>query len=254
MKEPIFTKEAVEKILAGQEEVGQKVDALFSLYNEDLNGLKMNRDDFKKEKEAAEAKVAELTAINAKSAEDFAKLQKQLEANSPDEIKKAYEQKQAELESSYKGVLVEKDNSIKDLTEKLALSQKNEHSLKCMQDFNKATAGFDIEPSSRDYLFAAIYGQDGSNFSERDLGNGLQLIDKNGHTGEGAVRAFLNTDFGKKFIKNLSSGGGAGTDGGKTNSQVINPFKKETFNLSEQARLFKEEPELYKQMKAAAGA
>ena len=80
MKDPIFTKEAVEKILAGQEEVGQKVDALFSLYNEDLNGLKMNRDDLKKEKEAAEAKVAELTATNAKSAEDFAKLQKQLEA------------------------------------------------------------------------------------------------------------------------------------------------------------------------------
>lgn len=254
MKEPIFTKEAVEKILAGQEEVGQKVDALFSLYNEDLNGLKMNRDDLKKEKEAVEAKNAELVAENAKSAEDFAKLQKQLEANSPDEIKKAYEQKQAELESSYKGVLEQRDTSIKDLTEKLAVSQKNEHSLKCMQDFNKATAGFDIEPSSRDYLFTAIYGQDGGNFSERDLGNGLQLIDKNGHTGEGAVRAFLNTDFGKKFIKNLSSGGGAGTDGNKTNSQVINPFKKETFNLSEQGRLLRENPELYKQMKEAAKA
>ena len=123
-----------------------------------------------------------------------------------------------------------------------------------MQDFNKATAGFDIEPSSRDYLFNAIYGPDGSNFSERDLGNGLQLIDKNGHTGEGAVRTFLNTDFGKKFLKNLSTGGGAGTSGNGTNSQVVNPFKKETFNLSEQARLYREEPELYKQMKAAAGA
>ena len=89
MKDPIFTKEAVEKILAGQEEVGQKVDALFSLYNEDLNGLKINRDDLKKEKEALETKVADLTAANAKGAEDFAQLQKQLEANSPDEIKKA---------------------------------------------------------------------------------------------------------------------------------------------------------------------
>ena len=254
MKDPIFTKEAVEKILAGQEEVGQKVDALFSLYNEDLNGLKMNRDDLKKEKEAVEIKLKESEASSAKVAEDFAQLQKKLEANSPDEIKKAYEQKQAELESSYKGVLEQRDTSIKDLTEKLALSQKNEHSLKCMQDFNKATAGFDIEPSSRDYLFNAIYGQDGSNFSERDLGNGLQLIDKNGHTGEGAVRTFLNTDFGKKFLKNLSTGGGAGTGGSGTNTKVINPFKKETFNLSEQARLFKEEPELYKQMKAAAGA
>ena len=63
MKDPIFTKEAVEKILAGQEEVGQKVDALFSLYNEDLNGLKMNRDDLKKEKEAVEIKLKESQVI-----------------------------------------------------------------------------------------------------------------------------------------------------------------------------------------------
>ena len=256
MKEPIFTKEAVEKILAGQEEVGQKVDALFSLYNEDLNGIKMNRDDFKKEKEALEVKVADLTAANAKGAEDFAQLQKQLEANSPDEIKKAYEQKQSELENSYKGVLAEKDTSIKSLTEQLAVAHKNEHSLKCVQDFNKATTGFDIEPSSRDFLFNAIYGQDGGNFSERDLGNGLQLINKDGQTGEGAVRAFLNTDFGKKFLKNLSSGGGAGTNGngGGSKGPVINPFKKETWNLSEQAKLLREDPEQYKLMKAAANA
>ena len=251
MKEPIFTKEAVEKILAGQEEVGAKVDALFSLYNEDLNGLKINRDDLKKEKEAAEAKVSELSAINAKSAEDFAQLQKQLEANSPDEIKKAYEQKQSELEGTYKNVLAEKDGSIRELTEKLALAQKNEHSLKCVQDFNKATEGFDIEPSSRDFLFNAIYGQDGINFSERDLGSGMQLINKDGQTGEGAVRQFLNTDFGKKFLKNLSSGGGAGT--GAAGSPVVNPFKKESLNLTEQARLLKEQPDLYRQMRAAAG-
>lgn len=254
MKDPIFTKEAVEKILAGQEEVGQKVDALFSLYNEDLNGLKLNRDDLKKEKEAAEAKVKDLTETNAKIAEDSAALQKKLEANSPDEIKKAYEQKQSELEGSYKGVLAEKDASIKSLTEQLATAQKNEHSLKCVQDFNKATSGFDIEPSSRDFLFNAIYGQDGGNFTERDLGNGLQLINKDGQTGEGAVRAFLNTDFGKKFLKNLSSGGGAGTGGQGGQKQVVNPFKKETFNLTEQARLLRENPDLYKQMKAAAGA
>ena len=253
MKEPIFTKEAVEKILAGQEEAGTKVDALFSLYNEDLNGLKINRDDLKKEKEAVEAKVAELTAHSAKVAEDYAELQKKLEANSPDEIKKAYEQKQAELENSYKGVLAERETSIKTLTEQLAVAQKNEHSLKCVQDFNKATQGFDIEPTSRDFLFNSIYGQDGGNFSERDLGNGLQLINKDGQTGEGAIRAFLNTDFGKKFLKNLSSGGGAGTSGTGGGQSVVNPFKKETFNLTEQARLYREQPELAKQMKAAAG-
>lgn len=258
MKEPIFTKEAVEKILAGQEEVGQKVEALFSLYNDDLNGIKMNRDDLKKEKTAAEDKLKELTAQNAKMAEDYAGLQKQLETSSPDEIKKAcekaYEQKQTELESSYKGVLAEKDAAIKDLTEKFENAQRNEHYLKCIQDFNKAAEGYDIEPSGRDYLFEAIYGHDGSKFVERDLGEGMKLYNTDGQTGLAATKAFFATDFGKKWIRNVSSGGGAGNNSNAgANANVVNPFKKETLNLTEQARLFRENPELYKQMKAAAG-
>lgn len=257
MKEPIFTKEAVERILAGQDEVGKKVDELLALYSEDLNGIKMNRDDFKAEKEKAEGKVKELIAQNAKVAEDFANLQKQLEASSPDEIKKAcekaYEQKQTELESSYKGLLEQKESAIKELTEKFEKAQKNEHYLKCIQDFNKAAEGFDIEPSGRDYLFEAIYGHDGSKFVERDLGEGMKLYNTDGQTGVAATKAFFATDFGKKWIRNISTGGGAGTSTGAQQSQVINPFKKETFNLTEQARLLKENPELYKQMKAAAG-
>lgn len=257
MKEPIFTKEAVERILAGQDEVGQKVEALFALYNDDLNGLKMNRQAIMEEKEKSEAKVKELVAQNAKVAEDFANLQKQLEANSPDEIKKAcekaYEQKQSELESSYKGVLEQKESAIKELTEKFEKAQKNEHYLKCIQDFNKAAEGFDIEPSGRDYLFEAIYGHDGSKFIERDLGEGMKLYNTDGQTGVAATKAFFATDFGKKWIRNISTGGGAGTSTGTQQSQVVNPFKKETFNLTEQARLLKDNPELYKQMKAAAG-
>lgn len=254
MKDPIFTKEAVLNVLAGQDEAEKKAEALLSLYNEDLNGLKINRDDIRKEKEQLMAENEELKRSGAKAAEDNAKLQKQLDASAPDEIKKAYEQKQTELESSYKGILAERDGSIKSLTEQLETARKSEHSLKCMQDFAKATAGFDIEPTSREYLYSAIYGADGSAFTERDLGNGLQLINKDGKTGEGAVRAFLSTDFGKKFLKNTSSGGGAGTGDSKKSGSGANPFAKETFNLTEQARLLKENPDLYKQMRTAAGA
>ena len=258
MKEPIFTKEAVMKLLAGQEENEKKVEALFALYNEDLNGLKMNRDDFKTEKEALEKKLAEATSQNAKIAEDFAALQKQLESSSPDEIKKAcekaYEQKQSELENSYRGLLEKKETAIKELTESLEKSQKTEHYLKCIQDFNKAAEGYDIEPAGRDFLFEAIYGQDGTKFIERDLGEGMKLYNADGQTGIAATKAFFNTDLGKKFIRNISTGGGAGSSsGGAGNQSIVNPFKKETFNLTEQARLLKEDPEQYKLMKAAAG-
>lgn len=251
----VFTKEAVEQILAVQDDgIEKKVESLLALYNEDLNGIKMNRDDLKKEKQAAQAKAEELEAANAKMAEDYADLQKKLEANSPDEIKKAYEQKQAELDNAYKGLLGEKESSIKKLTEDLAKSKASEHNLFCMQAFNKATEKYDIEPSSREYLFNDVFGQNGSNFSVQNFGEGDQLLNKDGQTVEIALRKFLDTDFGKKFIRNLSSGGGAGNNGGNSNQQLTNPFKKETLNLTEQARLLKENPELYKQMKAAAGA
>jgi hypothetical protein len=251
----VFTKEAVEQILAVQDDGNEKkVESLLALYEEDLNGLRMNRDELKKEKQAFQAKVEELTAANQKGAEDYAALQKQLEANSPDEIKKAYEQKQAELEGTYKGVLDTKESTIKKLTEDLAISKASEHKLFCLQAFNKASEKYDIEPSSREYLFNSVFGQNGSNFSIQNFGEGDQLLNKDGQTVDIALRKFLDTDFGKKFIRNLSSGGGAGTNGDGNNQPLKNPFKKETLNLTEQARLIKENPELAKQMKAAANA
>ena len=209
-----FTKEDVEKILAGQEENDKKVESILSLYNDDLNGLKLNRDDIKKERDSFKAKVEELTVANAKGAEDYAALQKKLEANSQEEIKKAYEQKQTELEKSYQGAISERDEKLKKYEDQLAVALSNERYLKCVQEFNRASANFDIEPSGRDFILSSIVGSKGENFSERDLGSGLQLIDKNGKTIEGSLRAFFETDVGKKFLRNGSSGGGA--QGGTT--------------------------------------
>ena len=45
------------------------------------------------------------------------------------------------------------------------------------------------------------------------------------------------------------SGGGSSYE----NEPKDNPFKKETWNLTKQGQLFKENPELYKKLKAAAG-
>lgn len=219
-----FTKEDVEKVLAGQDENDKKVEAIINLYNEDVNGLKLNREDIKKERDSFKAKVEELTAANAKGAEDYAELQKKLEANSPEEIKKAYEQKQAELEKSYQGAITERDGKLKTLTEQLAVAQGNERYLKCVQEFNRASMNFDIEPSGRDFVLSSIVGTKGENFSERDLGNGVQLINKDGKTIEGSLRAFFDTDVGKKFLRNGSSGGGAqggGSQGGTGVKQKI---------------------------------
>lgn len=233
-----FTKEDVEKILAGQEENDKKAELILSLYNDDLNGLKLNRDDIKKERDSFKAKLDELSAANAKSAEDYAALQKKLEANSPEEIKKAYEQKQTELEKSYQGAISERDTKLKKYEEQLAAALSNERYLKCVQEFNRASTNFDIEPSGRDFILSSIVGTKGENFSERDLGNGLQLIDRNGKTIEGSLRAFFETDVGKKFLRNSTSGGGAQggtTPKGTTEKQKITVSEFNNLSSVEQA-------------------
>ena len=60
-----------------------------------------------------------------------------------------------------------------------------------------------------------------------------------------AVEAGIN-----ERLRRSGAPGGAG--GGGTNSQA-NPWKKETFNLTEQGRILRENPELAKQLKVAAG-
>lgn len=57
----------------------------------------------------------------------------------------------------------------------------------------------------------------------------------------------------KKIIKApQNNGGGSGNAGGAGSGK--NPWSKDHFNLTEQGRLLKEDPELAKQMKAEAGA
>lgn len=58
-----------------------------------------------------------------------------------------------------------------------------------------------------------------------------------------------NEDEGHFEFKGVKPPGGSD----KTKSNVVNPWKAETFNLTEQGRLIREKPELAKQLKAAAG-
>ncbi|MFC5468419.1 DUF4355 domain-containing protein [Cohnella suwonensis] len=65
---------------------------------------------------------------------------------------------------------------------------------------------------------------------------------------ETAFRAAVEAGVNERLKGNPPGGGGGGKGGGQ-----INPWKKETFNLTEQGRIIRENPELAKQLKAAAG-
>lgn len=250
-----FNEEELTKILSGEGESAEKVKTILNLYNDNVNGLKMNRDDIKKEKEDLKAKYAELEALNAKGAEDLKTLKAQLEANSPEEIRKAYETQRLDAEKAYKGAIEERDTKLKLYESQLAEVRQSEHHLKCIQEFNKAVAKYDIEPSGQNFLMETILGAKGEKFVERDLGNGNQLIDNSGKSIAGEVDDFCASPLGKKFLRNGNSGGGA-TGSGSTGTGGIdaNPFLKGHENLTKQAELYRTNPALYERLKNEAGA
>lgn len=65
---------------------------------------------------------------------------------------------------------------------------------------------------------------------------------------ETAFRAAVEAGVNERLKGNTPGGSGSGRQTGPTN-----PWKKETFNLTEQGRIIRENPELAKQLKAAAG-
>lgn len=66
------------------------------------------------------------------------------------------------------------------------------------------------------------------------------------------TEAYVKSDEGKFFLLNNNSGGGApGSNGAR--SQIENPWRKDTFNLTRQMEIAKENPELARQLEASAG-
>lgn len=68
-----------------------------------------------------------------------------------------------------------------------------------------------------------------------------------------AIKTWSQTEDGKHYIAAPGNGGGGNTQSKGKASSTNNPFKKETRNLTEQARLKREEPDLAKSLAAEAG-
>ena len=67
------------------------------------------------------------------------------------------------------------------------------------------------------------------------------------------VKTWMESDSGKPYILNGNSGGGAPGPGGAGRSGEVNPFKAETLNRTEQAALFRTDPEKARRLQREAG-
>ena len=68
-----------------------------------------------------------------------------------------------------------------------------------------------------------------------------------------ALTDWAETDAGKAYVSNGASTGGGAESGGSGGSNEANPFKPESRNLTRQAEIARDNPELAKQLEAEAG-
>lgn len=243
-------------ILNKEGEAAAKAEELLGLFGEDtkaqLNAVLMNKETILAEKRDSEAKrkAIEEQLQAAKAANE--KLAKQLEAASPEEVKKVYDQKVIEMANIHEKKVAELNGVLDTYKTRVSDLERAQLKLECMKEFQKAAEGKNISPDAMSDLADYIMGQDCLKFDYRPVGDGKTILaTKNGETIKQALEAGLQTSFGKRCIVNNSIGGGAegaSYSGGLT----VNPFKKETENITEQMKLARENPELYKMFKAQA--
>lgn len=251
-------KEELLKILNGEGEAEAKADTLLgkmqASLDEQLNAIKMNREAIKQEKQEEQAKRRAVEDQLKQITEQKETLEKQLAASSPDEIKKIYEQKAQEAANIYEKQRLEKESVIETLKKEVEGLKRDRLKLDCMNEFNAAIKDMNIASDARDAFAEYVMGFDCAKFDYRPLGDGkVMLATPDGLSIKAACEAAKDTTFGKRCVVVNSYGGGAegGSLGDATTTK--NPFKKETWNLTEQSKIYQKDPALAARLKAAAG-
>lgn len=252
-----IAKEKLQEIMNSEGELSSKLDLIIALADEDtntqLNAIKVNKEEILNEKreEAAKRKAIEEQLKEMK--EKSLQLEEQLKAASPEEVQKIYDQKMSEAANIHAQREADLQNTIDAYKSRINDLEHSQLKLECMEAFNKAVAGKNIATDALQDFSDFVLGPDCYKFSHRPVGDGKTILaTKEGITIDAAVNAALGTNFGKRCVVSANSGGSA--EGGVRDSgSTINPFKKETWNLSEQGRLFREDPDKYKRLKAQAG-
>lgn len=258
----MITLEDYEKMVSGETESPtdeQKALAkrIFEAVEEDVKGLKATNVQLKAEKtkmkEAHEADINKFAEAEKKLQEELKAAQEQVKTNSPEEARKYYEQQLSVFETGMKAQLAERDKQIATLN---ATVQDYEHKdlLRSQEvEFERLVRKTNADPAAYDTIKTMVLGG-GNRFNVVTTaeGNVFLAADGSGKSIGNTIDEFLGSPVGKRLCNVNSSG--AGAEGGiKTDAGMANPFKKETWNETEQMKLYRANPSLAKQLQAAAG-
>lgn len=212
-------------------------ESLLNFHKSEVQGLKINTAKMKEEKEALSEKYKLLESSSTTQAAELKDLQGKLAASQPDELRKHYEQQQAQLSE----VFTKKE---KDLNDTISRQAAEIESLKqgvkerdVMTEFNKLASKKTWIGRGREYAEKIICGPHGSSFNYLDMGDGTRLlVNEQKQDMAQAFEKFCEDDYGKSLIMSGSSGGGA--DGSTSTTGTGKRLTQAEYDaLSPQARM-----------------
>lgn len=211
--------EFLKKALSGDGEVDVKVTAILTEYQVDVDGLKSNRDTILLEKNTLEAKFKALET--EKSGYDT-KI-KELE----DKIKKAgNEDTKAYFEAELKKLTETHEAKLKTLQTERDTASNEAAQYIANDEFARATKDLNIRPELKDDLRDVLYAR---NKFERKVIDGEKKYLNEGSRGvRDVLSAYLQTDAGKAYLQNGSSGSGASGSGIKSGAGITPPKEPTT--------------------------
>lgn len=215
-------------------------DSVVSFHKGEIQGLKINSVNLKKEKEDLAAKFSTLEASSKEQLEKIKALNEQIEKNQPEEQKKFYENQQAQLKELYTKKEAELSAQIQSQTEKIKQLEQGVLERDVLAEFNRVAATKDWLGGGREAAQTILLGKNGSNFSRLDMGDGTTLL-VNGEKQDitQALNKFLETELGKTLLRNGQSGGGAdGSAGGSAGgAKKITRAEYDAMTPAEQMKL-----------------
>ena len=237
----------------GQKELAQKI---FEAVEEDIKGLKAVNVQLKAEKtkdrEKYQADLEKYSEEQKKLQDELTVAKEQVKSNSPEEARKYYEQQLSVYENNMKAQIAARDKQISEFQETIKNYEHKDMLRSQEVEFERLIRKTNADPSTYDTIKTMVLGN-GNNFSSVKTADGDVFLSTNG-SGKSignSIDEFLSSPVGKRLCNNSSSG--AGAEGGyRPQAAVKNPFKQETWNETEQMKLYRDNPQLAKQLEAAA--
>lgn len=210
-------------------------EAVIGFHKAEVQGLKINSAKMKEEKEALSTKNKDLESSLSTSSAALKELQEKLAASQPDELRKHYENQQAQLSE----VFAKKEN---DYQSKIETLEKKNRELEqgvlerdVMAEFNRVAGTKNWLGGARGFVEKAICGDHGSNFKRLDMGDGTTLLVNEAKQDMAqAIEKFCETDYGKSLLVSSLSGGGAEGSAARTGSGKMTEAQFRSLSAEEQ--------------------